>query len=51
MAGPHAFFVEEILQVRLDILACFGVTNAPATPAMQGGGTLGGRYITELTVF
>ena len=28
-----------------------GVTTAPATPAMQGGGTLGGRHITKLTVF
>ena len=28
-----------------------GVTTAPATPAMQGGGTLGGRHITEFTVF
>ena len=28
-----------------------GVTTAPATPAVQGGGTLGGRHITELTVF
>ena len=27
-----------------------GVTTAPATPAMQGGGTLGGRHITKLTV-
>ena len=30
---------------------CSGVTIAPATPAMQGGGTLGGRHITKLTVF
>ena len=28
-----------------------GVTTAPATPAMQGGGTLGERHITEFTVF
>ena len=31
-----------------------GVTTAPATPAVQGGGTLGGRHIphiTEFTVF
>ena len=28
-----------------------GVTTAPATPAMQVGGTLGGRHITKLTVF
>ena len=28
-----------------------GVTTAPATPAMQGGGTLGGRHISKLTVF
>ena len=28
-----------------------GVTTAPATPAMQRGGTLGGRHITKLTVF
>ena len=28
-----------------------GVTTAPATPAMQGGGTLGGRHITKLTDF
>ena len=27
-----------------------GVTTAPATPAMQGGGTLGGRHVTKLTV-
>ena len=31
--------------------ATSGVTTAPATPAMQGGGTLGGRHIIKLTVF
>ena len=34
------------------IVGSSGVTmTAPATPAMQGGGTLGGRHISKLTVF
>ena len=36
---------------RISLLSPSGVTTAPATPAMQGGGSLGGRHITKLTVF
>ena len=35
----------------INLLSPSGVTTAPATPAMQGGGTLGGWHITEFTVF
>ena len=44
------FHFEMYLYDLFDIVIS-GVTTAPATPAMQGGGTLGGRHITKLTVF
>ena len=43
--------VINIYQINREHVHSSGVTTAPATPAMQGGGTLGGRHITKVTVF